>query len=88
LFGELRIKKALADDKIADFLQVYRAFKADPGSDRGRAWRLEKRVGALWDQLSEDQRAMVVETLVAKGELPAVIGRVLEIFGGKVVSLI
>jgi len=42
----------------------------------------------MWEAMTDDKRALVVEALLAKGYLPRMVRRVLEVFGGKVVEII
>lgn len=84
------------DDACAVFLKVYDTFTkacrwmATPGRvigahDRAKFWQLEYKVDALWKGLSEEQRAAITQILFPAGTM---VRKTLEVFGGKVVSLI
>ena len=69
------------EDEIDVLIKMYAAI--DP-EDKELKHRFSKR----WDKLPEAKRAQLVERLLKNGLLPPIIRDALEIFSGKVVSLI
>ncbi|GEM_PF-4935840 len=53
--------------------------------DRQRFWQLERRIASLWGNLGEKDRVMVTDVLFPAGTM---VRATLEVFRGKVVSLI
>jgi len=84
------------NDACAAFLRVYEAFckacawMAAPGRvvgafDRARFYQLERKVDALWAALSVQDRESICQVLFPAGTM---VRATLEVFRGKVVSLI
>lgn len=74
-------KPAEAQDEIDGLIRMYEAI--GPG-DEARKLDFTKK----WDKLPEKKRSELVKRLLAFGLLPQQVGYALEIFNGKVVSLV
>ena len=74
-------KPAEEQDEINVLVKMYEAI--GPGNDNLKA-DFNKR----WDKLSEEKRSEMVKRLLERGLLPEQVGHALEIFNGKVVSLV
>ena len=74
-------KPAEAQDEIDGMVKMYEAI--GPG-DEARKLNFNRQ----WDKLSEEKRSELVKRLLAFGLLPQQVGHALEIFNGKVVSLV
>ena len=74
-------KPAEAQDEIDGLVKMYEAI--GPGD---KACKLD--FNKQWDKLPEEKRSELVKRLLALGLLPQQVGYALEIFNGKVVSLV
>ena len=81
LARQMARKPAEAQDEIDDLIKMYEAI--GPG-DEARKLDFNRK----WDKLSEEKRSELVKRLLALGLLPQQVGYALEIFNGKVVSLV
>jgi len=69
------------ENEIDVLVKMYAAIGPEDGE-------LKHRFSKSWDKLPESKRAQLVERLLKDGLLPPIIRDALEIFSGKVVSLI
>ena len=74
-------KPAKAQDEMDGLVKMYEAI-----GPRDEARKLD--FNRKWDKLSEEKRSELVKRLLDRGLLPHEVGYALEIFNGKVVSLI
>lgn len=74
-------KPAEAQDEIDGLVKMYESI--GPG-DEARKLDFDRQ----WAKLSEDKRSELVKRLLDRGLLPEQVGYALEIFNGKVVSLV
>jgi len=74
-------KPAEAQDEIEGLVKMYEAI--GPG-DEARKLDFDRQ----WAKLSEEKRSELVKRLLDRGLLPEQVGYALEIFNGKVVSLV
>lgn len=74
-------KPAEAQDEIDGMVKMYEAI--GPG-DEARKLDFDRQ----WAKLSEEKRSELVKRLLDRGLLPEQVGYALEIFNGKVVSLV
>lgn len=74
-------KPAEAQDEIDGLVKMYEAI--GPG-DEARKLDFDRQ----WSKLSEEKRSELVKRLLDRGLLPEQVGHALEIFNGKVVSLV
>ena len=74
-------KPAEAQDEIDSLVKMYEAI--GPG-DEARKLDFNRQ----WDKLPEEKRSELVKRLLSLGLLPQQVGHALEIFNGKVVSLV
>jgi hypothetical protein len=74
-------KPAEAQDEIDGLVKMYEAI--GPG-DEARKLAFDRQ----WSKLSEEKRSELVKRLLDRGVLPEQVGHALEIFNGKVVSLV
>ena len=81
LARQMARKPAEAQNEIDGLVKMYEAI--GPG-DEARKLDFNRH----WDKLSEEKRSELVKRLLALGLLPQQVGHALEIFNGKVVSLV
>ena len=81
LARQMARKPAEAQDEIDGLVKMYEAI--GPG-DEARKLDFNRQ----WDKLSEEKRSELVKRLLSLGLLPQQAGHALEIFNGKVVSLV
>jgi hypothetical protein len=74
-------KPAEAQDEIDGLVKMY---EATGPNDEARKLDFDRQ----WAKLSEEKRSELVKRLLDRGLLPEQVGRALEIFNGKVVSLV
>ena len=74
-------KPAEAQDEIDGLVKMYESI--GPG-DEARKLDFNRQ----WDKLPEEKRSELIKRLLALGLLPQQVGHALEIFNGKVVSLV
>ncbi len=74
-------KPTEAQDEIDGLVKMYEAI--GPGNDS-----LKHSFEKQWDKLPEEKRSELVKRLLDRGLLPEQVGYALEIFNGKVVSLV
>lgn len=70
-----------AQDKIDSLVKMYEVIGA--GKDG-----LKQEFSKQWDKLPENKRAQLVDRLLKMGLLPHEVGYALEVFQGKVVSIV
>ena len=81
LARQMARKPAEAQDEIDSLVKMYEWI--GPG-DEARKLDFDRQ----WAKLSEEKRSELVKRLLALGLLPQQVGHALEIFNGKVVSLV
>ena len=81
LARQMARKPAEAQDEIDGLVKMYEAI--EPG-DEARKLDFNRQ----WDKLPEEKRSELVKRLLSLGLLPQQVGHALEIFNGKVVSLV
>ena len=81
LARQMARKPAEAQDEIEGLVKMYEAI--GPG-DEARKLDFNRQ----WDKLPEEKRSELVKRLLSLGLLPQQVGHALEIFNGKVVSLV
>ena len=81
LARQMARKPAEAQDEIDGLIKMYEAI--GPG-DEARKLDFNRQ----WDKLPEEKRSELVKRLLSLGLLPQQVGHALEIFNGKVVSLV
>ena len=81
LARQMAKKPSEAQDEIDGLVKMYGAI--GPG-DEARKLEFDRQ----WSKLSEEKRSELVKRLLDRGLLPQQVGYALEIFNGKVVSLV
>ena len=71
----------VTQDELSDMVYLYRTIR--PGQDAVR-----EEFSRRWEKLPENKRAELVDRLLKAGLLPRVIGYALEVFEGRVISLV
>ena len=72
---------SLEPDELSDMVYIYRTIR--PGQDA-----IREEFSRRWERLSENKRVELVNRLLKAGLLSSIVGHALEIFDGKVISLI
>jgi len=94
MFEGLKAQKADVDTQLADFVALYARFAQDTAKcgetpqERGRMRLFAARVDAEWQKIPEAKREILAHALLAKKLLPEELRRALQVFKGKVVSVI
>ena len=81
LARQMARKPAEVQDEIDGLVKMYESIGP---ADEARKLDFNRQ----WDKLSEEKRSELVKRLLALGLLPQQVGHALEIFNGKVVSLV
>lgn len=81
LARQMARKPAEAQDEIDSLVKMYEAIGS---GDEARKLDFNRQ----WDKLPEEKRSELVKRLLSLGLLPQQVGHALEIFNGKVVSLV
>jgi hypothetical protein len=94
MFEGLKAQKADVDTQLADFVALYARFAQDTAKcgetpqERFRMRQFAARVDTEWQKIPEAKREVLTHALLAKKLLPEELERALQIFKGKVVSVI